>query len=107
MEEVFNARLIADEAKALVDEKASDCSRRHTVTSDVPPGRIERREAPHGCGQHLRGWLAGRLVRPVRTPVDSSGVSGQHAGYGGTSHNGPHGDPPARSDPPLSCLDDI
>ena len=37
MEEVFNARLIANEAKTLVDEKASNSSRRHTVTSDVPP----------------------------------------------------------------------
>src|SRR5918993_5720244 len=31
MEEVFNARLIADEPKTLVDEKASNSSRRHTV----------------------------------------------------------------------------
>jgi hypothetical protein len=36
MEEMFNARLISNEAEALVDEQASDGSRRHTVTSDVP-----------------------------------------------------------------------
>src|SRR6478609_10986168 len=73
----------------------------------MSPSRIVRREAPRGCGQHSRGWLAGRLVRPVRIPVDSSGVSGQHAGYGGTSHNGPHGDPPAQSYPPLFLPNDI
>ena len=91
VEEVFNARLIANEAEAFVDEQASNGSRRHTVTSDILPLASTTRKGP------ARLWAArhedgcpGESARPVRALTIAPGLSeAAGAGDGNTPLSGP------------------
>ena len=56
MEEMLDTSFVADEAEALIDEKSSDSTRRHTrILRRTAPGWIpgeqaERGNGPGGCG---------------------------------------------------------
>jgi hypothetical protein len=105
VEEVFNTRFIANEAEALVDEQASNCSRRHTVTSDVPcPASCGRRPRASGGRRARIGWPGVWCVPYAPWPISPGVSEAADAGYGGSSLSGPMATRPHEGFHPLTAL---